>query len=300
MEEILVQIACRLDNDLLNTVTNLLEKANKPNNIEILIINQDFEDNQWKQSNFPDNVTLVNIEESKTRNLAHARAFCHLYVKPSHKYFINIDAHSRFDENWDEILVTAHTEYVARTGNKCMISVYPKGFRVSKNGEDIILNDNSFGYNRLVPFDPNGFRIEAYPASDIDINVPEQRFIPSVVAGGFHFTSIDWVKNVGYDIYCGWGEHELNITLRTFCHGYDIVSYYIRPIYHLYDHSQRKSLKSPTFDYGVDSYSRLKSHILGNNLTFLEELFNIGNKRTIEEFEKYYNFELRKQLKLDN
>lgn len=101
MEEILVQIACRLDKDLLKTVTNLLEKANKPNNIEILIINQDFEDNQWKQSNFPDNVTLINIEESKTRNLAQTRAFCHLYVKPSHKYFMNIDAHSRFDENWD-------------------------------------------------------------------------------------------------------------------------------------------------------------------------------------------------------
>lgn len=298
MEEILVQIACRLDNDLLRTVKNLLAKASRPDNVEILIINQDFEDNQWKQSDFPQNVTLINIEESKTRNLSQSRAFCHLYVKPSHKYFMNIDAHSRFDQNWDEILIKAHSEYTSLTGNKCMISVYPKGFKVSENGEDILIQDTSFAYNRLVKHGNTSFRVEAYPDSEKDITVPEQQYIPSIVAGGFHFTSIDWVLNVGYDIYCGWGEHELNVTLRTYCNGYDVVSYYIRPIYHLYDHTQRKSLKSPTFDYEINSVRRLHSQLLGSEITFAQDKFKLGDKRTIEDFEKFYNFELRKQLNL--
>jgi len=298
MEEILVQIACRLDKELFKTVDSLLVNADNPNKIEILIINQDFENDSWSQSDFPKNVTLINIEESKTRNLAQTRAFCRLYVKPCHKYFLNIDAHSRFDPGWDSLLINAHKEYTEHTGNKCMITVYPKGYKVSETGEDILGHDSSVAFNRLAPVGDNYFRVEAVPLLNPDLNNFKDRFPSSIVAGGFHFTSIDWVFDVGYDIFCGWVEHELNITLRTYCHGYDIVSYYIRPIFHLYDWTQRKSTKNPSFEYEIDSKARLISQLKEKNLTFLEDKFPIGSVRTVEEFEKYFNFELRKQLNI--
>jgi glycosyltransferase involved in cell wall biosynthesis len=297
MEEILVQIACRLDNDLLKTVNSLYSKASNPDNIEVLIINQDFEDNQWKQKDFPDKVTLINIEESKTRNLAHTRAFSHLYVKSSHKYFMNIDAHMRFDENWDETLITAHTEYTTTTGNKCMITVYPKGYKVSETGEESLPKDDTFAYNRLVAVPPDHITVEAVPVKSSNYLKYGIKFVPSVVAGGFHFTSIDWVTEVGYDIYCGWGQHETNMTLRSYCHGYDTVSYYIRPVYHLYDHTQRKSTKAPSFNYHINSAERLRSQLRGENSTFLESKFKIGDMRTVEEFETFYNFKLREAVK---
>lgn len=287
MKTILVQIACRLDKEIKKTIIDLYAKADNPNEIEVIIINQDFENDIWKQSDFPDSVTLINIDETKTRNLAHTRSFCKLYITPSHKYFMNIDAHSRFDEHWDTILITAYENY----GKKCMISVYPKGYRVTPEGNDIIIRDDySFAINHF-NVDKNGvFRIEAIPVTT------DKKYHRSLVAGGFHFTTIDWVWEVGYDQYCEWAEHELSISIRTYCHGYDIVSFHIRPIYHLYDHTQRKSIKSPTFNYGINSKERMLSLMMGENKTFLENVYPLGNIRTLGEFENEYDFKISQHL----
>lgn len=287
MEAILVQIACRLDKELKKTIIDLYDKADNPSEIEVIVINQDFENDMWKQSDFPDKVTLINIDESKTRNLAHSRSFCKLFIKPSHKYFMNIDAHSRFDKGWDTILITAYENY----GKKCMISVYPKGYQVMPNGEDFLIrDDNSFAINHF-NVDSNGvFRIEAIPV------LTDEKYHRSLAAGGFHFTTIDWVWEVGYDQYCAWAEHELSIAIRTYCHGYDIISYHIRPIYHLYDHTQRKSLKSPSLSYSVNSKERIESLMKHQNKTFLENVYPLGNVRTLEEFESEYNFKISEHL----
>lgn len=287
MEQILVQIACRLDKELKKTVIDLYDKAENPDNIEVIIINQDFESDMWKQSDFPERVTLINLDESKTRNLAHCRSFCSLFVKPSHKYFMNIDAHTRFDIGWDSILIEAHKNY----GKKCMISVYPKGYQILSDGSDFIIrDDNSFAVNYFNLTEYGSFRIEAIPVHT------DKNYHRSLAAGGFHFTSIDWVWEVGYDIYCDWSHHELSISIRTYCHGYDIIAYKHRPIYHLYDHSQRKSLKRLSFNYGIICKNRIESQLKNQNKTFLENVYKLGNIRSIEDFEKEYNFQISKYL----
>jgi hypothetical protein len=287
MEAILVQIACRLDKELKKTIIDLYDKADNPAEIEVIVVNQDFENDMWKQSDFPDKVTLINLEESKTRNLAHSRSFCKLFIKPSHKYFMNIDAHSRFDKGWDTILITAYENY----GKKCMISVYPKGYQVLETGEDLLIrDDNSFAINHF-NVDSNGiFRVEAIPV------ITDEKYHRSLAAGGFHFTTINWVWEVGYDQYCAWAEHELSIAIRTYCHGYDVVSYHLRPIYHLYDHTQRKSLKSPTQYYAINSKERMESLMKYQNKTFLENVYPLGNVRTLEDFEKEYEFKISEHL----
>jgi hypothetical protein len=287
MEAILVQIACRLDKELKKTIIDLYDKADNPAEIEVIVVNQDFENDMWKQSDFPDKVTLINLEESKTRNLAHSRSFCKLFIKPSHKYFMNIDAHSRFDKGWDTILITAYENY----GKKCMISVYPKGYQVLETGEDLLIrDDNSFAINHF-NVDSNGiFRVEAIPV------ITDEKYHRSLAAGGFHFTTINWVWEVGYDQYCAWAEHELSIAIRTYCHGYDVVSYHLRPIYHLYDHTQRKSLKSPTQYYAINSKERMESLMKYQNKTFLENVYPLGNIRTLEDFEKEYEFKISEHL----
>jgi hypothetical protein len=173
-----------------------------------------------------------------------------------------------------------------------MISVYPKGYQVKPNGEDFLILDNSFAINYFNTVPTGIFRIEAIPVPV----VTKEKYYRSLAAGGFHFTIIDWVWEVGYDPYCEWNEHELSISLRTYCHGYDVISYHVRPIYHLYDHTQRKSLKSPTFNYGINSSERMKSLIKKENKTFLENVYPLGDKRTLEDFEKEYNFEISKHI----
>lgn len=287
MEAILVQIACRLDKELKKTIIDLYDKADNPDEIEVIVVNQDFENDMWKQSDFSDKVTLINLDESKTRNLAHSRSFCKLFIKPSHKYFMNIDAHSRFDKGWDTILITAYENY----GKKCMISVYPKGYQVLETGEDFLIrDDNSFAINHF-NVDSNGiFRIEAIPV------ITDEKYHRSLAAGGFHFTTIDWVWEVGYDQYCAWAEHELSITIRTYCHGYDVVSYHLRPIYHLYDHTQRKSLKSPSQHYSINSKERMESLMKHQNKTFLENVYPLGSIRTFQDFENDYEFKISEHL----
>jgi hypothetical protein len=283
METILVFIACRLDNDLLNTVNDLLDKANEPNNLDIVIYNQDFEEGMWQQSQFPDNVTLINVREDKTRNVTQVRAHAHLYIKPSHKYYLCIDAHTRFDKGWDKIMVDAVDNY----DGDCLITCYPKVY-TSKDGVDTYSKHNQHMVNVLKSDIHCNYKFR-FTAEAIENKGDYYR---SLGAGGYHISDIYWLANVGYDPYAGWQFEELDMTLRSYTNGYDVVNYKDTPIYHLYDHSQRKSIKQPTFNFDIDTRERILSKLHKQNSTFLEHKYQLGNKRSIYDWIEEYGYDI--------
>ena len=59
---IYVFIPCRLDKEVIPTCFDLINKASNPNNIKIIVFNQDRQSDMFFQDLFPPQVTLINVE----------------------------------------------------------------------------------------------------------------------------------------------------------------------------------------------------------------------------------------------
>ena len=265
----LVNIPCRVDYELKPTIEDLLAQADKPDLIDIFVYNQDPEDNQWKQSDFPSNVTLVNIEYTKTTNLSQGRGMVGNYIHPQHKYYLSIDAHMRFDKGWDSIMKNGLDAYKA----KCIISAFPPGYDLTNGLHD---NKDKFIVGQVHP--------ESSHIVTSKFNTYSQPYPLSVIAGGYHFTHIEWLWEVGYDPYTDWGYHEIDLLLRSYTHGWDVVNIPHTPIYHNYTHENRKLEDHHEYNYGIDPHKRMKSKLQRKNLTYMEHKYALGDVRTLEDF----------------
>ena len=59
---IYIYIACRLDKEIIPTCFDLIQKAENPNDIKIVVFNQDRNEDMFFQDLFPEQVTLINVE----------------------------------------------------------------------------------------------------------------------------------------------------------------------------------------------------------------------------------------------
>ena len=279
----LVSIACRLDNELIPTIENMMLMADDWSKIDVLVYNQDEESTMFKQTNFDSNVTLVNVNHIHTRNLSQARYIAQAFTKPSHEYYMCIDAHTRFDKGWDTIVKQAVDGYEG----KCVITAYPPTYS-HKDGKG---NNDLHSFNKPLSISQfiqsGGAKIE----EGID-------YRKSLFAGGYHATKIDWLYDIGYDPYIDWQFHEIELSLRSYTHGYDIVNYKHTPLYHNYTHENRKKQQPILNNYHIHGGERIYGKIMKANMTFMEHKFPLGEERTLEQFDEEYGISLTDWLYL--
>jgi len=281
----LVGIACRLDNELLSTIQSMKESADDFSSIDVVIYNQDEEHTMWKQSQFPDNVTLVNVEYSKTTTVTHARYVTQAYIKPQHKYYLGIDSHTQFDKGWDTLIKNAIDGY----GKKVVLTSYPPGYYLDMETTPYTRTNETMIVPLANALNDSGIIQKSISFSDEDVD-----YHKSIFAGGYHATTIDWLWEVGYDPYTHWKYEEIDLALRSYTHGYDLMNYKITPVYHLYGQPNRKFIDAYEWRYGMGYTDRINSKILGKNRTYMESRFSMGNKRSIRDFNKEYNTDIYK------
>jgi hypothetical protein len=248
---IYVFIPCRLDTELKNTLQDIFENSTDPSNIYCVAVNQDLHNNKWHQRDFDDiskNILIVNIDEDRFAGLARVRSLALSFRPSKAKYVLFIDAHSRFDKNWDTNLITNHSNY----NRKVILSVYPNGYDLPNSKSKYVCRN----VNDLNREWKNRRRYSCAP-----VNEKESKYSRSAIAGGFLFTDIGWLEEVGfkYDQEFGWDE--LQTTYQSVEKGYHIVNYSYPPIYHLYNHENRKTKKIhgevDRFGNGADLFAKL-------------------------------------------
>lgn len=259
---IYVYIPCRLDNEIIPTVKDLFEKSSNPQNIKVVIFNQDIPDKSFTQLDFPEeyNILLINVDYNKFTNICRIRSLAKSYVEPSFQYYLGIDSHMRFDPNWDLTLINALNNYP----NKSILSAYPPSYTL-ENG----LDSNTIHFTNKFNIPKQGnFPFVSYHSNKT------QDYRISTIAGGFHFSKIKWLYEVGYDPLLNFRYEEVDLTYRSIEQNYDIVNYKDTPMYHLYDHSNRK----------LDDH---QEEILINNCT--EYMLKKFNPYPIEILNQKYN-----------
>jgi plasmid stabilization system protein ParE len=197
-------------------------------------------------------------------------------------FFLQIDSHHRFVQDWDAMLL----EDAARSGAaRPVLSTYPAAYEpgapLSATEEPTQIDLQSFAEDGLPVLHPRAMAPLGRPR--------RARF----VAAGFLFTLGRFVRDVPYDPELYFIGEEIALAVRAFTHGYDLFHPSAHVLWHQYTRADcRKHWDDHVHSQGIthawharDAVSRAKVRRL---LTQPEcGRFGVGAMRGLAEYEAY-------------
>jgi hypothetical protein len=240
-QNIFVTIPSLNENDLLNTISDLYSKADNPQSVFVGICNQKT-DGQFEDFSQFENVRFTNIDSDKIRGIGIARIES-LWLWSGQKYILQIDAHSRFVESWDSILIAWYLKLESLNPN-CVISQRPCAFTKTIDGK-INFDESIPSIQKLREFQildatekltKSEFSSEQRNAISNNIShvfeYPE--FVEHYfVAGGFIFSIYKFFMDVLPDPRIAFFGEEHTLPIRASANGYSIYAINERVVYTL-------------------------------------------------------------------
>jgi hypothetical protein len=232
---IFVSIASYRDKELGITVFDILNKANNPKNVVLSILSQD------KEENHP-NLELIfsyfKVEEyfykkihfSESTGVGFARAETQKYLSDKYKYYLQVDSHSQFVEDWDVKLVEDY-EKLSFVWGDFIMSSYPGTYTYSEHGViqvgelqnptslSIILSEN-----KNLIYEP---KYKEYTGG-------EDGDCHGYFCGGFAFGYSKYFLDTPYDPKIYFNGEEQTLSIRFYCKGIKIVAPPKNYVYHHY------------------------------------------------------------------
>lgn len=236
---VFVSIASYKDPEVLNTVKDLFAKCSGELEPHVCVFSQiDLDDDTFDPLDDMLNVKHIKVDYREAKGVCWARAQAQRYYD-GEDYYMQIDSHIIFDDDWDKLLLKDHNDALTY-GRKAIITAYPPAYEFDEKGERFIPN------KKATKFDMNVVNIipSAAAAFKEDDDFPEQEFF---IAGGFLFTSGDFVENVPYDEELFFLGEEISLAIRAYTAGYFIFSPTKFVCAHLYQIAQREEKKRPNF-----------------------------------------------------
>lgn len=290
LPRIFVHIASYRDSDTRNTVTDLFAKAKYPERIFVGIVWQlipGTDDDLIFIPSHPDQVRTLTFNARDSKGVGWARAHCQSLWRRE-EYVLQIDAHHRFAEGWDQSLIDLLS---ACPSSKAVLSTYPQGFRLP---------------NSTIPGSPLQVVFKEFdattriPALTSRLLTPDEQSSMQPIrsafcAAGFLFGPSKLIQEIPYDPMIYFSGEEISLSLRLWSWGWDIFAPNRHVLWHLWDKSSRPSHWNDNPDFGVlqaRGHKRLR-HMLGidhsDDPDALRELdrYGLGNVRTLEDFEKF-------------
>lgn len=295
-ESIFVSIASYRDKELIKTVNSCLAKAKHPERISIGICWQYDEEeditvfdknNQIKSYK----VYWKNVEGS----VCWARSIIQKELFTNQDYYFQIDSHTLFTQDWDEILISMYKELPTK---KAVISVGPpyyydmsaEGALPPEDWDTNIEEVEGIKYETVVKKQKldsltNGFFMYGFlPAEDISKPIPARH-----ISAALLFTTGEWVKDVPYDADLYFHGEEGSLALRSYTHGYDLYNPNKFIVWHLKYLFPVRKRHWNTFDEATILKLQAKSNekyqkIIRGEVT---DIYGIGTERTLEDWERY-------------
>lgn len=136
MDKIFVSIASYRDQELLDTVFSILRQAKNPSSLFLSIFSQDDKhpdlESVFKIFGIKD-YKYVKVHYSDARGVGYARFKTQEHLNNSYKYYIQVDSHTQFIENWDEIIIE-HYEKARGYWGDLIFTAYPGTYEYTETG----------------------------------------------------------------------------------------------------------------------------------------------------------------------
>ncbi len=232
---IFISIASYRDPELVNTIKSAITNAVYPDELYFSVVLQEFEKKEPDLSWVP-NLSLTKMHPRDARGAGFARAKA-MDSYNGQDYYLQIDSHTRFEKNWDLLLLDQYKKAQDIAKNKKIIlSSFPPPFYVESNNKVSFPTKSKEHPSTPMKQIPHLNRRNEWTAKRVDFDDksminPEQS---STVLAGFIFSIGDIVKEVPYDPEISFFGEEICFAMRAWTRGWDIYSPSIKIVYHFY------------------------------------------------------------------
>ncbi len=296
---IFISIASYRDNECIKTIENLYENAKNPHSIFIGICQQNnnkldedaiYNIKREYYDKYKNNIRIIRIPYYDAKGPYYARYLCcSLIDLKNEKYFLQIDSHSSFIKDWDEILINMYNEIInLGLSKKPIISYYPKDV-IYKNNEEIKHVNKVPVFTGVIWKKEKGvFILKPALYSDTNnsyINTPYS-------AAGMIFSSSSLIEEVPFTanlINLFEGEEIYN-SIRFYLNDYDIYIPKKNIIYHEYG----RIYKPKIWDEPLCKFDDTKSTKIINK--FILNVNHKINSRSIRDFYKFANININEYI----
>ena len=305
--KIYVSIASYRDPLVQSTVDNLFSTASGLHDIHVGVFVQEFESDESSITNTYDGKVNFTVDlPGCVFSVSKCRVLANSWLDHSYDYVLQIDAHSRFESNWDNVLVEEHRETTQRLDSKLLFSSYLPGWTPRPVDTLKDYSPNTVGditYNTDTAKKSLFDTYELVPhlvGRERNDNLAAKGWY---ICGHFIFGPAEYFLTVTQPSWVlFWGE-ELYHSLMAFTNGWDVYLPYSLPVRHMYpqDVEEFMPLNKLWNDFYDDweinkpiATDLIIDHIIDRTTGFE----HFGTKRSIDDLYQYLGYDIGKLFKL--
>lgn len=297
---IFISIASYRDPELIPTILDCVKKAEYPKKLFFGICLQDTNQNlrhlKHIAKKYNINMRIVFCDWRDSQGACWARHIIQKKLYNNQTFYLQLDSHHRFVEQWDSLLVYMTNKLKNKGIDKPIIGGYCPGYNVQFNHCDPApIQISSFD-----TFTNDGdlvFRPQVINNSHNLLNLQEEVIPARFLSGHFIFADGVFCKECLYDPNLYFRGEEISLSARAYTSGYDfyhpvipiIWHFYLRPSEHKHwdNHQNGNGFVISAEDRSVKAKERVRK-LLGiepNNINFGQ--YCLGKNRHLHEYELY-------------
>lgn len=303
METILVHLPAYREPELIPTIKSALDNAEFPERIHFGICRQynpeDGFDNLDEYREDP-RFKIYDMLYTEAKGLPYARALINEELLTDEDFVCQLDSHHRFAEGWDSILIRWYHE-LEEDGHNPLICGYLPYYDPFNDPKARVQEPWLSEAASFYPFGTIFIRPCAIP-NWRDLTKP---FPARFLSGHFAFGPNKWAKEVRHDPEIFFSGEELNLTIRSYTHGYDLFHPHRCVVWHATMRTERdgmlvwddQSKRGENSFWTTQDVARSRIRQLlgtednGHDLTG----YDIGTIRTVRDYEKYAGINFKRK-----
>lgn len=288
--KIFIQIASYRDPELIKTLDDCIEKADKPEKLVFGICWQHSNEDEWDNiDKYKDDkrfkIVDVNYKESKGACWAR-NSLQQEYT--NEEYTLQLDSHHRFTEGWDTELIKMLKELQKKGHKKPLLTSYISSYNPENDPEGRVKVPWLMNFDRFIPEGAVFFLPATIPGwKEMTEPIPARFY-----SAHFAFSLGSFVTEVPHDPEYYFHGEEISIAVRAYTHGYDLFHPHKIIAYHEYT---RKGRTKQWDDDKTWGNRNTNSHLRNRKLFEMDGLekdidfgiYDFGTERTLEDYERY-------------
>lgn len=276
MNKIFIQIASYRDTQLIPTLKDCIQNADKPENLTFGICWQHDETENLTEFLNDERFKIISIHYNKSKGCCWARNLLQSLYNDE-EYTLQLDSHHRFIQGWDTTLIDMYKKLVNNGISKPLITTYLPSYNPENDPIERVQCPWQISFKEYT----KDHQVLFIPSHINNWQSLTEPVLAKFYSAHFAFASGSFVKEVPHDPLLYFTGEEMSITVRAYTHGYTLYHPHILIAWHEYTRNYRNKHWGDHKDWWkIDKFS--KEHYL--TIFHNYGIYGLGKERTIEDY----------------
>jgi len=302
LRKIFIHLPAYREPELIPTIKSALENAKYPKRLVFGICRQfnpeDGFDNVDEYRNDP-RFKIMDIPHEQAKGLPYARYQINTMLE-NEEYICQLDSHHRFAQDWDVTLIEMHDQLKDKGVKKPILAAYLPYYNPFNDPAERTMEPWQQTFACFYPHGTIFIRPSLLHGWQNMTEPTPSRFL----SGHFCFADNHWAKTVLHDQDIFFSGEELNLTVRSYTHGYDMFHPHKLVIWHATMREERSGMLvwDDQSKRGDDWWtqqtiarSKIRQLLRTEDNGFDLTGYDLGTERTLHDYEKYAGVDFKKR-----